>query len=412
MSSRCFMKKKLKILYLPPDSIQQPISRSYFIKDRLRRDHEVYLLQWNDFKNFYWENQPLTFFHKLTLIWKNFFRRTTVRVSVSYNLHIVHTSLFFDAFINRVLGRQWAKKIMYHYARYQLKRLLKIIQPDVVFHADGFYYSSVLSDKTFNVVDFQDDFSRPLSEVQRQHLRENLSRADMVTVLSQSHAYSLQQKVGAERLPDVIELPNGVDDEAFCHPSTEEASRKIREAYGQEARIVSFIGSEVWLDVPLASKVLKGITELPWNVFVVFVGNITPFFTHPRVVFVGGVSPLEANAYYKASDVGLLLKEAGTDFLYNSIPLKILQYGICGKPVIIPPIAWFEDKSCPNIFMLKPFVAEKIIETCRQLLQVPFEKEVETMAFWNRYSWTVVVEKVTEEIEKRVVSENRNRGND
>lgn len=383
------MDKKLVIFFLPAESISIQFSRSAYIKEHLAKNHTVYLLRWLDYRDYYWTNKPLTWQIKMGLFFRNIFRRTSFKQTESQTIIHVHTSLFIDAFINRIIGKSIAKKIMHTYNKVILKYIQKKINADIIFHADGYYYSSNLTDNATCIVDFQDDFSKALTSYEISHLRKQLIQTDLVITLSKEHETSLHAKLGLHSQLHCTVIPNGINKEDYTCKKVIARAQQLKANIGNSYKIISYIGSEVWVDYTFAKSFAKKViaSSGKYKIKLVIVGNVKPFIKHPDILFTGSVFPEEANAYYLISDVGILMKDAEIDFLCNSIPLKIIQYGICGKRVLIPKIAWFEKQHTPNVEIVKPFTADKLLSACECMLKNTSHDEEKTKLFWDFYTW-------------------------
>jgi hypothetical protein len=117
----------------------------------------------------------------------------------------------------------------------------------------------------------------------------------------------------------------------------------------QNKIIMTFIGSSEKYDVLFAERLMKYLSKAIPNLFLITIGNL-PISNLHNVINLGVKDPDSANLYYSLSDIGVILKDTSKDpFLYNSVPLKILQYSAFRKHVITFPLQWIEDNSFSNV---------------------------------------------------------------
>lgn len=178
--------------------------------------------------------------------------------------------------------------------------------------------------------------------------RALLRRADLVTVVSQSIAARLRQKVARE----VRVLPNGVDLEAFDKATS--TSLKVPDDLAKIARPrLGYIGSlHPQVDYTLVAALARA--RPAWNFVFVGGGVKTPdarvaherrlCVNCPNVHFLGEKHRSEVPAYISTMDVNLMLYRLADDtWIKSGYPLKLHEYLAAGKPVISADIPAVRD---------------------------------------------------------------------
>jgi len=124
----------------------------------------------------------------------------------------------------------------------------------------------------------------------------------------------------------------------------------------------------------------------------------------PNVINVGMVSANNSYIYYRLTDLGLLLKDSkNSNFLYNSVPLKNIQYATAEKPVISFPIQWLENEKFNNTRIIKNTDPEKwLIEI--QDIRSNFKWSEKDTIQWKKYDWEIICNDMFKEIEKNLKS--------
>jgi hypothetical protein len=168
----------------------------------------------------------------------------------------------------------------------------------------------------------------------------------------------------------------------------------LRGSHGLAGKyVITYIGGESKFDSNFAWSLFDAAKKsLPWVHFIV-VGNV-PKTIADNVTYVGAALPTLAAAYYRLSDLGVILRDTqGDPFLYDSVPLKIVQYSAARKPVLTFPIGWCEENQFPNVFALRD---SDVALWCRTIESIhsTFRWTDDLDDRWAEYSWDSVAAKV------------------
>ena len=311
-----------------------------------------------------------------------------------------------DALFHRVFGRVAAAKLKYWYNRRTLRRLIRVIQPDVVFHADNFYYFPAVDGNHIAVSDTQDDINwagigRAYGAHRRKFLYANFRKMARAYIVSEAAKLHLNQSFPSP-IPFTV-ISNG----AAFHEIRDVACDEISAARDRHRLngkfIVSYIGGAAKFD-PQFAKRLFGYAEkaLPDTHFVI-VGNIRPI-SFPNVTWIGPVSPETAAIYYNLSNVGTILRNCDDDpFIANSVPLKVIQYAAARKPVVGFQVQWAKERQFPNLFELS---TSDPVAWCDELDRVRREFNwTDAMDdIWAPYSWDVICKTIADELHSLVLN--------
>jgi glycosyltransferase involved in cell wall biosynthesis len=164
--------------------------------------------------------------------------------------------------------------------------------------------------------------------------------ASKLLVVSEAHArHCRQSRLLRRRWSDVVEIPNGVDIEAF-RPNLGGSVVRERHAFPPDSRVLTFVGA---LD---RAHYFKGVDYLldvfgdlqTPNVILMIVGNgdlrshyeaqAARLELADRVRFVGPKGHHELPLYYAASDVVVLPSSL------ESFGIVLIEAMACGKPVV------------------------------------------------------------------------------
>jgi len=181
-----------------------------------------------------------------------------------------------------------------------------------------------------------------------------------------------------------ITLENGLYFERFNRATSR---KKLLGLEGK--KVFGFIGGiEEWTGLEEAIvNYLKIKSDS--TAFLVVGGNEGSYFKRLKeryakdIDFVGAVSPLEVADYFKSIDVGLI-PFVLNDFTNNALPIKALEYGYMGKPVISTPLVYLKQSSFPFIYYAP-------IERFDRLMQQ--ELTFKPFAF-DGYDWSVLGKKL------------------
>ena len=112
----------------------------------------------------------------------------------------------------------------------------------------------------------------------------------------------------------------------------------------------------------------------------------------------GSKPPAEAALFYRLSDIGIVLNDTRTNnFLYHSVPLKIIQYAAARKPVLTYPVAWAEDIPASNIQLIDRRDPQLWLDALMKLESYQWTEAEES--FWQDYDWAVICRRLAAEIE-------------
>lgn len=177
---------------------------------------------------------------------------------------------------------------------------------------------------------------KPLAKyIGRQMLKKNIDISQKITYTLES----FREKYAISNDKSLL-IPNGVDLELFqVHRNlSKNADTRAREF---TVGFVGFLGN--WVDFTYALKCLRKLTEKQYNIKLLIVGD-GPAGKHTKEIakqlnvldkidFVGSVSYNEIPAYIHLMDVCLIPFNKGA-VAESALPLKLLEYLACQKPVI------------------------------------------------------------------------------
>ena len=385
---------KEKILLLPAINIKSGVSRSFYFAKELSHYYEVYVTEWEDPQSVEFDNSLKgNKFHTLKCFVKSLFSRTKISQHPTHNYNIVKSPKMTLLVIHKLLGVVLALRLIRFYNTIVLNRLIKRINPTILFYADGCDMYPINRSVKMIITDIQDDFSKGNfrdNKYQQKYGEKNLNLSDKNYIVSKSAKSRLSEFYNTQ----FEYIPNGADFESL-RDIKENDTKLLREQLGlNEKLIVSFIGGGLWLDTPFSKKLFsETLNECP-QVHFVLIGNHKQIKNTENVTNLGRMSNAETYKYYNLSDVGIFLKNSkGSPFLENSVPLKIIQYSSVNKYVITPYISWLEEEKFNNIVLLKDFNTTTIIAAFKNILannnELIFDEK------WNSYNWKEIVLRIT-----------------
>jgi glycosyltransferase involved in cell wall biosynthesis len=241
-----------------------------------------------------------------------------------------------------------------------VRRALERFGCDVVFHSSPTFFMPDRPGRRsyryhFDLVDnFFDGYpDTPTGRWRRGFLRELMLRADSLSTISHRLCDRVEEFTG--RRPAYI--PNGVDlDRLRAWPAAR--AEAVRQRHGLIGRRVlvyvgnhmaSFDGMEMLMDAFTAARRERPELEL------VIVGPGGARVPAARglgagegVHVVGPVPAAEVWDYFRAADLGLLpfVIEPGT---HDCLPLKVLEFGGAGRPMLATPLAELERLALPHV---------------------------------------------------------------
>lgn len=381
---------KKKVLVIPSDSIDNEVSRSFYFAKHLSDDYEVYLLKWKDIQSvFFKEEKP----SKLTTLryWlASIFTSIRIEKHPKYSYSWIHLPYMSYMVIYRFIGVARARKLAAKFNQISLNKVLARIQPDAIFAADGFERFQAVEGYPI-MADIQDDFDEASGKYPPNHL-EYLKKCFRFSQKSFAVTNKVAKRLGKIYEADIEYLPNGADLTGLRGISKEsiEDWRKKLNLAGKT--VISYIGADAWYDTTLAESIYELAEKQHPHLHFVLVGNLQkPKKNYSNVTFTGGVDSQTAYIFYHLSDMGLFFKDSkGSDFLLNSMPLKIIQYASLNRPTILPPIAWLLEEEFSNIATIENYTAENILAKIQEIQANPLPYDVR----WEEYEWDKVVVKI------------------
>ena len=375
-----------RIIFIPADSIENEVSRSYFIARSLSEQYDVFMLRWYDPQTAIFNNKRSSKLYTLTCFIKSLVSNNRIVPSVSNNIHFQYLPIMTHMVIHKLIGLTWALMLSRWFNRKILRKVINKIDPDVVFNADGCDYYPVIDGRHKTLIDIQDDFNEDDFRTNYYHKKYNTSnfrKSVLNFIVSENASRKFERKYGAS----FRYLPNGAD-----FKSMRSIPIKVIHNYREKLMIgnrivISYIGSDVWYDKELMDKIYSHFEDND-KIHFLMVGNL-PKSNFRNVTFTGPVPAQESYIYYNLSDIGGLFKSSeGSDFLYNSMPLKIIQYSAVGKPVISPPINWIEEEQYSNVKIVcgssEGYISA--IENWENLVGLGIDHR------WESHSWTTIVD--------------------
>ncbi len=394
------MTNKIKILFIPADNIEANISRSYYFAKRLSDFAYVYFVTWKDYRTAKWLGGKSSKFNTLLCFFKSLFAKYKLYQKDAEGFTRVNCSVFIDALVGRIIGRITAKKIMRKNNTKTLKKLIENIKPDVIFYSDSYYYFPAIENhKILQVCDLQDDidweqFPLKLQQYEKAYLYEQYKKCQLYYIVSESAKENIAKHIG--KFPFKV-IYNGADFNELQRDYSTEMQKVIDKYQLQNKYIITHVGSATWVDPVFTEKLFSKIYKVDKSIVLILVGNMSKV-NSPNIINVGMVPVIESYIYYNLSDMGLLLKNSiRSDFLYNSVPLKNIQYAAVKKPVISFPIQWLEKEKFNNTSIIDNENIDNWIEEI-QRIRKEFKWSNIDNTQWEDYNWDKICKTMFEEI--------------
>lgn len=388
------MPAKKKLLFIPADVIRNEVSRSFYIARFLSEEYDLYFLSRLDPQNAYFENKKKSKLFTLKCFLKSIFCKTQYYKHAAWKYNIVRVPFMSHMVIHRFIGMVNALKLSRWFNGIFLKRIASKVKPDIIFHADGFDLYPALEGYLY-MSDIQDDFDKGNfrdNSYNRAYTRKHLASSFANFVVSNVAAKNLEQLYGVP----FTYLPNGVELEAMKSVRQSDVVKWRDNLHLNGKYVVSYIGADAWYEKALIESLFEAAWHADKSIIFLIVGNL-PKYSFPNVVYAGPVSKEDSYFYYWLSDCGILLKDSkGSNFLYNSIPLKIIQYGAINKWFISPPIAWLEEERFKNVCILREFSAGNIVN---KIIELKHTAVSEDEGRWLEYDWKGLVDKIVIKLE-------------
>ena len=399
------MTKKINILFIPADNIEANISRSYYFAKGLSQFAEVYYVTWKDYRSVQWLGGNLSKLNTIKCFLNSLFAKFKPYKNEEDSFTRVKCSVFIDALIGRMIGKVNGKKIMRKHNTRTLHKLIKKFNLDVIFYADSSYYFPALEEtEILQVCDLQDDidweqFSEGLQLYEKAYYYEQYKKYQLHYIVSESAKNNIAKHIG--KFPFKV-IYNGADFTELQKDYTHQMKRVIDKYNLQNKYIISHIGSATWVDPIFTKKLFEKLYEVDKSIVLLLVGSMSKIDL-PNVINIGMVSASESYIYYNLSDLGLVLKNsAGSDFLYNSVPLKNIQYAAAKKPVISFPIQWLEKEKFNNTIIIdSENITKWVIEI--QNVRKGFMWSFNDTKQWNDYNWDYICSRMFDEIKTNLI---------
>jgi len=398
--------KKLKILFIPADNIKANISRSYYFAKGLAKYSDLYFLTWNDYRSIEWLGGKKSKLNTIKCFLSSFFVSYKLYKNNNEDFQRVKSSVFIDAIIGRLIGKVNAKKIMRKHNSKSLKKIINRINPDVVFYSDACYFFPAFDNANFTqVIDIQDDIDWSklpvnLQEYEKNYRLNQYKKVDIHYIVSKKALENVTKNIGS--FPFKV-IYNGSDFKEIQKDFSKEINDVKNKLNLHDKYIITHIGSATWVDPVFTEKLFSAIWEKDKSIVLILVGSMKKI-NLPNVINVGMVTANNSYIYYRLTDLGLLLKDTkNSNFLYNSVPLKNIQYATAEKPVISFPIQWLENEKFNNTRIIKNTDPEKwLIEI--QDIRSNFKWSEKDTIQWKKYDWEIICNDMSKEIKKNLKS--------
>lgn len=398
--------KKLKILFIPADNIKANISRSYYFAKGLAKYSDLYFITWNDYRTIEWLGGEKSKLNTIKCFLSSFFVSYKLYKNNEEDFQRVKSSVFIDAIIGRLIGRVNAKKIMRKHNLKSLKKIINRINPDVVFYSDACYFFPAFDNASFTqVIDIQDDIDWSklpvnLQEYEKKYRLIQYKKVDIHYIVSKNALENVTKNIGP--FPFKV-IYNGSDFKEIQKDFSKEINDIKNKLNLHDKYIITHIGSATWVDPVFTEKLFSRIWEKDKSIVLILVGSMKKI-NLPNVINVGMVSANNSYIYYRLTDLGLLLKDSkNSNFLYNSVPLKNIQYATAEKPVISFPIQWLENEKFNNTRIINNTDPEKwLIEI--QDIRNNFKWSEKDTIQWKKYDWEIICNDMFKEIKKNLKS--------
>ncbi len=377
-----------RILFLPHFPGLSVRVRSYEMARHLADMHTVYYLRWPLLQTKSWLLQA---WHGVRC-WA---RPLCVRVLESGVRELRASRL--------LLKRSWAQS----YNQWQLARWIAKLGVDVVVSADFRYtpFPSWLKGEVTYVYDlvdaFWDERQHEAAHIQRFVGRE-VTKADIVTVCSPQLARSVHELWG--QVAQV--LPNGADLAELRTAAPKDVAR-LRASLGLEGRwVIGSIGNHgPWSGLELLLEAFRQIRARRPEAALLIVGPgseverlSSRYARDPDVRFTGPRPPEEMPLFFNALDVGVVPFEV-SEFTHSALPLKVIEYSACNKPIVSTPLRGVMDLRFPNVLLAEPDVeawaAALLAARTHSWDRHDLARSVEA------YDWHVIAGRLIEAIESR-----------
>lgn len=343
------MSKRKKLLFLPADCIDLNFSRSYYLGRELAKHFDLYWLKFHDRRN---QRNGNPIVHSIKNYLKNITQKTEIEKSATWtNIKVPHYS---NALVRNLIGEENARKMMRGLNQQILEKVVQQITPEVIFHADNFHFSPPIINKNITLFsDYQDDinfstYSKKVIEYEREYGSQCFNKTVINFVVSEGAKKNFEAFYNR---PFKV-LPNGADFQKIRQFTDEDLEKEKKKLGIQDHEtVISFIGTKNKFDVELFQRILGEVIDK--NYRFLLIGNL-PHIKNEKVIQLGTIPSESTYLYYRLSDIGLLpVFPTGNQFIANSMPLKIVQYGAAQKPVVTYPTIANNVEKPGNLFFVK-----------------------------------------------------------
>lgn len=394
----------MKILYIPAENFSANVARSYFVSKGFGKDNKVFIIHWYDNRNRFWEGKSPSKLYTAFCFIKSLLSRFSIE-KIDENRSKIYCSVFLNAFIGKVIGRKNSLQLMRYYNKTTLEKVSQFIKPDIIYHADGFYYFPALNKSIPEFSDLQDDinwksYPKKIIDYEIKYYSKQFNSTKLNFIVSKNAASSFNNNVKCSFEP----FDNGADFKGLRSFSSESIYEfKKKHNIPTDKIIISYIGGAHKFDADFTKKLSEKCLKFNPNIHFILVGNL-PKVEMKNISNIGFLNVDSANMIYSLSDIGITLKNTENDpFLYNSVPLKFIQYSAVRKPIITFPIKWAEEKKIKNIFNVYGENTDEWIRVI-QLILSDFHWDEQLSTFWEQYDWQSIADNVLMKIKSKLIS--------
>lgn len=380
-------KKHIKVIVIPADSISHGISRSHYFTKGLAQYYDVYKLIWKDPQDAQFLKIKINKLYTLKCFLKSLLTTIKIRYDSQINCKTVRLPRLTFMIIYKILGMEYSMKIARFFNKRMLKKLIKNITPDVILYADGFDLYPAITGDHIILSDVQDDFDCDNfrnSDYQKRYGHLNFNFSNKNFIVSLSAKWKLEKYYNTR----FDFLPNGVDIKGMLNIDLDVLNSYKQKYCTGDKLYVSYIGGRAWVDDNFAIELFNiAQKEYPFIQFLL-IGNHKNY-NLKNVTNLGSLSNFRTYYFYHLSDVGIMLKESeNSEFLENSLPLKIVQYSVLNKYFVAPKIKWLLEENFSNIQVLTDYSPNILLTELQQFWQKG--KKITPDPKWSNYDWNQI----------------------
>ncbi|MBI2589459.1 glycosyltransferase [Candidatus Berkelbacteria bacterium] len=293
--------------------------------------------------------QPKTLGEKVKFFFSNLARPISVVQNDLKDYDVIVPYLFLPV-------APWSIWLIRFFARWQVSRVIQLIQPKFVINASYFSFSVTPSRYYRLIYDLVDDFDGSPREgwfdrSVRQFVGRELKSADEIWTISLGLMSKLKQ-VGYQTIRYV---PNGTTVDKFRTVSDTKISALRRKLGVTNKTVIGYIGNHAsWSGIDF---VLDLARKVPKNWIFLVVGGGSEVDKHKATApknmkFIGPVLPSEVATYFRLTDIGILpfIRMPFTD---NALPIKVIEYGAARKLLIAERLTELQRLRFPHVVFPK-----------------------------------------------------------